>query len=69
MINKLQTLKDKLKLKIRHLFSKYYDELIYRKQSGNFQFEEDPFSKSVQGIAKIIHEGLLLSMNFLQTKA
>ena len=38
-----------------------------RRQSGNFQFEEDPFSKSVQGIGKIYQEVLLL-MKFLQTK-
>ena len=38
-----------------------------RRQSGNYQFEEDPFSKNVKGIGKIYHEVLLL-MNFFQTK-
>ena len=38
-----------------------------RRQSGTFQFEEDPCSKNVQGIGKIYHEVLLL-MKFLQTK-
>ena len=38
-----------------------------RRQSGTFQFEEDPFSKNVQGIGKFHHDVLLL-MKFLQTK-
>ena len=38
-----------------------------RGESGNFQFQEDLFSKTVQGIVKIYHEVLLL-MRFLQTK-
>ena len=38
-----------------------------RKPSGNFEFEEDPFSKGAQGICKIFHE-LLLLMKFLQSK-
>ena len=29
-----------------------------RRQSVNFQFEEDPLSKSVQGIGKVYHEVL-----------
>ena len=33
----------------------------------NFQTQEDPFAKNVQGIGKIYHEVLLL-MIFLQTK-
>ena len=37
-----------------------------RRQSGNFQFEEDPFSKNVPGIGKTYHAVLLL-MKFLQT--
>ena len=36
-----------------------------RRQSGIFQFEEDPSSKNVQVIGKIYHEVL---MKFLQTK-
>ena len=38
-----------------------------RRQSGTFQFEEDPSSKNFQGVGKIYHEVLLL-MKFLQTK-
>ena len=38
-----------------------------RRQSGNFQFEEDPFSNSVQGFGKNFHE-VLLWLKFLQTK-
>ena len=38
-----------------------------RRQSGTFQFEEEPFSKNVPGIGIIYHEVLSL-MNFLRTK-
>ena len=38
----------------------------FRRQSGNFQFEEDPFSKYVLGIGNFYREVLLMS--FLQTK-
>ena len=38
-----------------------------RRQSGKFQFEEDPFSKNVEGISIIYHRVSLL-MKFLQTK-
>ena len=38
-----------------------------RRQSGNFQFGEDPFSKNAQGNSKFYHEVFLL-MKFLQTK-
>ena len=31
-----------------------------RRQKGNFQFEEAPFSKSVRAISKVYHEVLLL---------
>ena len=44
-----------------------YYEMNNRRQSGNFQFEEDHFSKNVQGFGKIYHEVLLL-MKVLQTK-
>ena len=37
-----------------------------RNQSGNFQFEEDPFTKNVPGIGKNYHAVLLL-MKFLKT--
>ena len=56
MINKLQLLKGKTKLKFYKNISNYYTEM----KNKNFQTQEDPFSK-------IYHEVLLL-MSFLQTK-
>ena len=38
-----------------------------RRRSGNFQFQEDLFSKKVQGIGRLYLEVSLL-MKFLQTK-
>ena len=38
------------------------------RQSKTFQFEDDPFSKNLEGISKIYHEVLLL-MKFLQTNS
>ena len=63
MINKLQSLKGKTKLKFYKNISNYYIEMKNR----NFQTQEDPFAKNAQGISKIYHEVLLL-MKFLQTK-
>ena len=64
MINRLQQLKGKTKLKFYKNISKYYIEM----KKKNFQtHHEDPFSKNAQGISKIYHEVLLL-MKFLQTK-
>ena len=62
MINKLQLLKGKTKLKFYKNISNYCDEMKHR----NFQTQEDPFSKNAEGICKIYHEVLLL-MKFLQT--
>ena len=56
MINKLQQLKRKTKLKIYKNISDYYIEMKTR----NFQTQEDPFSKNAKGINKIYHEVLLL---------
>ena len=67
MINKLQLLKCKTKLKFYKNFSSYYDEMNIRRQSGNSQFEEDPFSKIVQRIG-IIYREVLLLMKLLHTK-
>ena len=67
MIKKLQSLNCKTKLKFYKNKSNYYDEMKTRRQSGTFQFEEDPFRKKVQGIGKIYHE-VLLVLKFLQTK-
>ena len=64
MINKLQQLKGKSKLKFYKNISNYYKEMKNR----NFQTQDqDPFSRNAQGISKIYHEVLLL-MRFLQTK-
>ena len=60
MINKLQQLKGKTKLKFCKNISNYYDKM-------NIRFDEDPFAKNTQGISKIYHE-LLKLMKFLQTK-
>ena len=63
MIDKLQSLKGKRKLKFYKNIKNYYVEMKNR----NFQTQEDPFSKNAQGINKIYHK-LLLLMKFLQTK-
>ena len=63
MINKLQQLKGKTKLKFYKNISNYYTEM----KNKNFPTQQDPFAKNAQGISKIYHEVLLL-MKFLQTK-
>ena len=64
MINKLQELKGKTKLKCYKNISNYYIEM----KNKNFQTNnQDPFAKNAQGISKIYHEVLLL-MKFLMTK-
>ena len=64
MINKLQELKGKTKLKFYKNISNYYTEM----KNKNFQTNnQDTFAKNAQGISKIYHEVLLL-MKFLQTK-
>ena len=67
MIIKLQSLKGRIKLKFYEILSNYCDGMNIRRQSGTFQFQEDPFSKNIEGICKIYHEVLLLR-NFLQNK-
>ena len=64
MINKLQSLKGKTKLKFYKNISNYYTEMknkIFQTQ------DQDPFAKNAQGVSKIYHEVLLI-MKFLQTK-
>ena len=64
MINKLQELKGKTKLKFYKNISKYYIEM----KNKSFQtHQQDPFAKNAQGISKIYHKILLL-MKFPQTK-
>ena len=60
LINKLQELKAKTKLKFYKNIINYYDNM-------NIKFDEDPFAKNAQGVNKIYHEVLKL-MKFLQTK-
>ena len=55
MINKLQQLKGKAKLKLYKNISNYYNEMNIRRQTGTFQFEEDHFSKNVEVISKNYH--------------
>ena len=63
MINKLQSLKGKTKLKVYKNISNCYDEM----KQENFRTQEHPFSKNAQGISKSYHEVFLL-MKLLQTK-
>ena len=64
IINKLQSLKGKTKLRFYKNINNYYIEMKNR----NFQTNnQDPFSRNAEGISKIYHEVLLL-MKFLQTK-
>ena len=60
MIDKLQQLKGKTKLKFYKIVSYYYDNMSIR-------FDEDPFAKNPLGFCKIYHEVLLL-MKVLQIK-
>ena len=63
MIDKIQSLVAKRKLKFYKIISNYYDEMKNR----IFQIQEDPFAKNAQGISKNYREVLLLR-EFLQTK-
>ena len=60
IINKLQELEGKTKLKFYKNISNYYDNM-------NIRMDEDPFAKNVQRVSKILHEVLMLT-KFLQTK-
>ena len=67
LIDKLQNLRGKTKLKFYQNISNFHDERDIRRQSGKFQFIEDPFSKNPEIISKLFHEVLLL-LKLLQTK-
>ena len=56
MINKLQSLKGKTKLKFYKNISNYYNEMNIRRQSGNFRFEGDLLVKMLNVFGKIYHE-------------
>ena len=60
MIDKLQLLKGKTKLKFYINIINFYDNM-------NFKFEQDLLARNSQGISKIYQEVLLL-IKFLQTK-
>ena len=60
MIDELQQLKRKTKLKFYKSLSNCYDKM-------NIRFDEDPFAKNGQGVSEIYQEVLKL-MKFLQTK-
>ena len=60
MINKLQSLKGKTKLKFYKNKGNYYNNMEIR-------MDENPFARNAQGISKIHHEVFLL-MKLLQTK-
>ena len=62
MINKLQQLKGKTKLKFYKNLSNYYTEM-----KKKFQTQQDPFAKNAQSISKIYDEVILL-MKIIQTK-
>ena len=64
MINKLQELKGKTKLKFYKNINNYYIDM----KNKNFQTKQDLFSRNAQGISKTYHEVLQL-MKFLQTKS
>ena len=59
----MTTVKRKDKIKIFKNISSYYNEM----KNGNFQTQQDPFSKNAEAISKIYHEVLKL-MKFLKTK-
>ena len=67
MIDKLQILKGKSKLKVYQIISIYYNEMTYRRRSNTLQFEGVPFANRAEGISKICH-GVLSIMKFVQTK-
>ena len=60
MIDKLQQLKRKTKLKFYKNISSYYDNM-------NIRMDEDPFAKNTQSHCKIYHEVIVL-MKLLETK-
>ena len=63
MLDKLQQLNGKTKLKFYKIISNYYNEMKHE----NCQTQEDAFSRNAKGISRINHEVLSL-MKFLQTK-
>ena len=62
MIIKIQSLKGKTKLNFYQNINFHYDEMSIIKQNGTFQFEENPFSKDVQGIGKTYQEFFVIEI-------
>ena len=67
MNNDFQILKHKTKMSFHRNFISYYDKTGYRRQSGCFEFEKDPFAEKAQALGKMFHEVTILS-SFLQRK-
>ena len=63
MIEKLQSLKGRTKLKFYKNISIFYTEMKNR----NFQTQEDTYAKNAQEVSKIYHD-VFLVMNFVKTK-
>ena len=61
MINELQELKGKRKVKFYKNISNYYDNM-------SFRMNEDPFARYARGISTIYHE-VINKMKILQTKS
>ena len=66
MIDKLQLLKGKTKLKFRQNYSNIYSEMQWKRSNNKFQFE-DRFAKNKKSIMLIMLEALML-IKFFQTK-
>ena len=60
MINKLQQLQCKTKLKFQKKTNDFCDPMNYTRQNISFQFEEVPFIKGADGLAFLHDETPLL---------
>ena len=60
MIDNSQNLKVKTTLKNYPILSIFYNQKMYRRQSGTFQSEEDLFSKNEERITKLYLQVMLL---------
>ena len=68
MIDDLQGLKSKTKLKFNEDTRIYCDEMEYHRQNSTFQFEEDfNFAENVQNMGKFMHE-VIIFVKFLRNK-
>ena len=66
-IDKLQSLKGKVKMQVHQDINSFFDGLKKRRKCRKNQFEEDSFRKNAQSKSNIPHEALVL-LNFLPTK-